>query len=80
MSSTEENKAVVRRYRLEFENEGNPNVVDAIFPARFALNGQEMTPESFKSLAAMCELLFLICVTCLNTALLKRYVVEHWTA
>jgi predicted ester cyclase len=81
MSSTEENKAVVRRYRQELMNEGNLNVVDAIFPARFALNGQEMTPESFKPLAAMWRTAFPdMCYTLEHIIVEGDIVAEHWTA
>jgi predicted ester cyclase len=44
----EQNKAIVRRYRLEIANEGKLDLVDEIFAATFTMNGQEMTPESFK--------------------------------
>ena len=81
MSSTEENKDVIRRYRQELMNEGNLNVVDAIFPARFALNGQEMTPESFKPLAAMWRTAFPDLHYTLEHIIAEGdIVVEHWTA
>ena len=41
MSSTEDNKAIVRRYRQNLMNEGNLSVVDVIFPEKFFLNGQK---------------------------------------
>jgi len=81
MSSTEENKAVVRRDRQELMNEGNLNVVDAIFSARFALNGQKMTPESFKPLAAMWRTAFPDMRYMLEHIIAEGdIVVEHWTA
>jgi steroid delta-isomerase-like uncharacterized protein len=49
----EQNKAIVRRYRLEVANEGKLDVVDEIFAATFTMNGQEMTPESFKQFIQM---------------------------
>ncbi len=81
MSFTEANKAIVRRYRQELMNEGNLNVVDELFPDRFAVNGQEMSPESFKPLAAIWRTAFPdMCYTLEHILAVGDMVVEHWTA
>lgn len=81
MSSTEANKVIVRRYRQEIMNEGNLNVVDELFPDKFAVNGQEMSLETFKSLAAMGRTAFPdMCYTLEQIIAVDDMVVEHWTA
>jgi predicted ester cyclase len=81
MSSAENNKAVVCRYRQELMNEGNLNVVDEIFSERFVLNGQEMSLESFKPLATMWRTAFPDLRYTLDHIIAEEdMVVEHWTA
>jgi predicted ester cyclase len=81
MSSTTENKTVVRHYREELMSEGNLNVVDAIFPERSVLNGQEMSPESIKQLVTTWRTAFPdIRYTLENIIAEGDKVVEHWTA
>ena len=81
MSSTEDNKAIVRRYRQELWNEGNLNVVDEIFPERFAFDGQEMSAESFKQLVTMWRTAFPdMRYTLENIIAEEDKVVDHWTA
>lgn len=81
MSSIETNKAIVRRYRQELMNEGNLTVVDAIFPARFALNGQEMFPATFKPVVAMWRTASPDMSYTLEHIIAEGdMVTEHWTA
>ena len=80
MSSTETVKAIVKRYRQEIMNEGKLNVVDEIFPEKFALNGQEMPSEGFKPFAAMWRSAFPDLVYTHDHLIAEgEWVVEHWT-
>jgi predicted ester cyclase len=81
MSSIEDNKAIVRHYRQELMNEGHWSVVDEIFPEKFILNGQEMSPENFKPFAAMWRTAFPDLVYTLDHLIAEgEWVVEHWIA
>jgi predicted ester cyclase len=81
MSPIEDNKNIVRRYRQELMNVGNLNVIDEIFPSRFFLNGQDLTPESFKPMAAMWRTAFPDLYYTLEHLIADgEMVVEHWTA
>ena len=51
--SAEENRAIVRRYRLEMLGEGNLDVADEIFPDQFVLHAEDFDPEKFKQLETM---------------------------
>ena len=46
--STEENKALARRWFAEGWNKGNVSVADGIFSPHFTLNGSEVGPEGPK--------------------------------
>ena len=81
MTLTEDNKTDVRRYRLELWDEGNLNVVDEIFPEKFAVDGQEMTPESFKKIVTMWRTAFPDMQYTLENIIAEGdKVVDHWRA
>lgn len=48
--SEKDNKAIIRRFRLEVFGEGNWNIIDAIFPSRYVINSNEYNPESLRKL------------------------------
>jgi len=81
MSLAEDNKTVVRRYRLELWDEGNLNVVDEVFPEKFAFDGQEITPEGFKKIVTMWRTAFPdMRYTIENIIAEGDKVVDHWRA
>jgi predicted ester cyclase len=61
-------------------NEGSLHVVDEIFPKKFFLNGQEMSSEGFKPIAAMWRSAFPDLHYTLDHLIAEgEWVVEHWT-
>jgi steroid delta-isomerase-like uncharacterized protein len=76
----EDNKAIVRRYRLDMANAGNLDVADAIFPATFLFNGHAMTPEQFKPMIQMWRTAFPDLEYTLENLIAEgEYVVERWS-
>jgi predicted ester cyclase len=51
--TTEENKAIVRRYRLEMLGKGNLGIADELFPPQFILHSMDYDIEKFKQLQTM---------------------------
>ena len=49
----EQNKAIIRRYRLEVANEGKLDVADEIFAPTITFNGQNITLDSFLQIVQM---------------------------
>ena len=49
----EQNKAIVRRFRLEIANEGKLDVADEVFAPTITFNGQDITLDSFLQIIQM---------------------------
>ena len=51
--SIEQNKGIVRRYRMEYVGGGNLAVAGEILPVEFTLNGEEINLESHKQMVTL---------------------------
>ena len=76
----EQNKAIVRRFRLEITNEGKLDVADEIFAPTITFNGQDITLDSFLQIVQMWRSAFPDVEYTLDDLIAEgERVVERWT-